>query len=89
MVLVGPGTRKDPTNTACLSVIDEALFLICLDDATPAREGNENQRPNSGQCECGRPGSVLPTFRVERTIFVRVFKQGRAPTGGTTGYGLS
>lgn len=46
--LLGQALAEEPTNTACLSVFDGALFLICLDDATPTREGNENQRPSSG-----------------------------------------
>ncbi|KAH0826289.1 hypothetical protein J3R83DRAFT_5766 [Lanmaoa asiatica] len=39
---------EDRTNAACLSLIDDALFVVCLDDAAPAREGIENQRNNSG-----------------------------------------
>ena len=38
---------EDRTNAACLSLIDDALFVVCLDDAAPAREGAENQRNNS------------------------------------------
>ncbi|KAG8214291.1 acyltransferase ChoActase/COT/CPT [Butyriboletus roseoflavus] len=39
---------EDRTNAACLRVIDDALFVVCLDDAAPAREGIENQRNNVG-----------------------------------------
>ncbi|KAF8548270.1 acyltransferase ChoActase/COT/CPT [Imleria badia] len=35
---------EDRTNAACLALIDDALFVVCLDDAAPAREGVDNQR---------------------------------------------
>lgn len=42
---------EDRTNAACLRLIDDALFVVCLDDASPAREGVENQRNNLGNGE--------------------------------------
>ncbi|KAF8125069.1 acyltransferase ChoActase/COT/CPT [Boletus edulis] len=39
---------EDRTNAACLRLIDDALFVVCLDDAAPAREAVENQRNSSG-----------------------------------------
>ncbi|KAN0086309.1 Choline/Carnitine o-acyltransferase domain containing protein [Tylopilus felleus] len=39
---------EDQTNAACLSVIDDALFVVCLDAAAPAREGVENQHSHQG-----------------------------------------
>ncbi|KAG9308884.1 carnitine acetyl transferase [Chiua virens] len=40
---------EDRTNAACLRLVDDALFVVCLDDAAPAREGNENQHTYSGK----------------------------------------
>ncbi|KIJ59628.1 hypothetical protein HYDPIDRAFT_140391 [Hydnomerulius pinastri MD-312] len=34
---------EDRTNAACLRLVDDALFVVCLDDAAPAREGVEAQ----------------------------------------------
>lgn len=39
---------EDRTNAACLRLIDDALFIVCLDDAAPAREGAESQRNSYG-----------------------------------------
>jgi carnitine O-acetyltransferase len=30
---------KDKTNAACLRLVDDALFIVCLDDAAPGRDG--------------------------------------------------
>ncbi|KAG2133424.1 hypothetical protein BD769DRAFT_1289780, partial [Suillus cothurnatus] len=29
---------KDKTNAACLRLVDDALFIVCLDDAAPGRD---------------------------------------------------
>ncbi|KAF9222802.1 carnitine acetyl transferase [Gyrodon lividus] len=39
---------EDRTNAACLRLVDDALFIVCLDDAAPAREGVENQLNRRG-----------------------------------------
>ncbi|KAI6044714.1 carnitine acetyl transferase [Pisolithus marmoratus] len=40
---------EDRTNAACLSLVDDALFIICLDDAAPAR--------TDGGVQLDKPGS--------------------------------
>ncbi|KIK90875.1 hypothetical protein PAXRUDRAFT_831305 [Paxillus rubicundulus Ve08.2h10] len=39
---------EDRTNATCLRLVDDALFIVCLDDAAPAREGFENQLNKRG-----------------------------------------
>ena len=40
---------EDRTNASCLSLVDDALFVVCLDDTAPAREGAENRRNAKGE----------------------------------------
>jgi carnitine O-acetyltransferase len=30
---------QDTANAACLRIVDDALFVVCLDDAAPGRDG--------------------------------------------------
>ena len=39
---------EDRTNAACQSLIDDALFVACPNDAAPAREGVETQHNTLG-----------------------------------------
>ncbi|KAI6114103.1 carnitine acetyl transferase [Pisolithus sp. B1] len=42
---------EDRTNAACLSLVDDALFIVCLDDAAPARTdgGAQPSKPGSNE----------------------------------------
>lgn len=42
---------EDRTNTACLSLVDDALFIVCLDDAAPACTdgGAQPSKPGSNE----------------------------------------
>ncbi|KAG6371402.1 hypothetical protein JVT61DRAFT_9410 [Boletus reticuloceps] len=65
---------EDRTNAACLRLIDDRLFIVCLDDAASAHEGIENMRNDSEmRTEKTWWRSVL-TSCVEGTIFEKGFK---------------
>ena len=53
---------EDRTNAACLSLIDDALFVVCLDDAAPACEGVENQRNTLGNANAEDLAALCSNF---------------------------